>query len=67
VMFAEGPPLLSEEALSLQGGAAHRTLEALRMEVLIERLHPAVTGLDWKSAADAFGGEELIPVVLAVW
>ena len=37
-------------------------LEALRVEVLVEGLHPAVPGLDGEAAADTFGGEELIPV-----
>jgi len=98
VVFTEGPPLLGEETLSLQGGAAYlfslelagvyfthgaasfgikllavqdavadRALEALRMEVFIERLHPAVPGLDWEATTSALGGEQFFPVVLAIW
>lgn len=67
MVFTEGPPLLGEETLSLQGGAAYRALEALRMEVFIERLHPAVPGLDWEATTSALGGEQFFPVVLAIW
>jgi len=34
--------------------------------VTVEGLHPPVSSFNWKSARDAFGGEQLIPIFFTV-
>ena len=46
---------------------SHRAVETLRVVVVIESLHPAITSLDWEATRDALGGEELIPVLFTIW
>lgn len=62
----EGTATLGKEALSFEIAFADGTLEAIGVVVLVQRFHPPVTGGNGKSAADALGGEEIIPVLLAV-
>lgn len=62
----EGAATLGKEALSLEIAFADGTLEAIGVVVLVQRFHPPVTGGNGESAADALGGEEIIPVLLAV-
>lgn len=44
----------------------HRAVEALTVIVVRERLHPAVARLHREAAREALGGEQLVPVRLAV-
>lgn len=64
--LAEGATPLGEEALAFQVLLANRALEALRVVVVVERLNPAVSSFNREAAADTLGGEQLVPVFLAV-
>lgn len=64
--LAEGSSSFGKETLPLQVFLANRALEALGVVVVVQCLNPAVSGLDRKSTAYALGGEELVPVFLAV-
>ena len=44
----------------------YSAVKALAVVVVVEGLDPAVSGLDREPAADALGGEEVVPVLLAV-
>lgn len=44
----------------------HRAFEARRMEVVLQRFHPSIAGLDWETTAEALRREQLVPVFLAV-
>lgn len=64
--LAEGLPTFGEEALALQVLVAFRALEALAVVVVVEGLYPAVTSLNGEATAHTLGGEQVIPVALAV-
>lgn len=66
VVFAERTATLGEEALSLEVLFAAGAVEALAVVVVVQGLHPLVTGFDGESAGEALGGEQIIPVLLAV-
>jgi len=64
--FAEGFARLDEKALSFKVLLAQRTIEALRVVVVAQSLNPSVPCLDWKATGDALGGEQFVPIFLAV-
>uniref|UniRef100_A0AAG5D770 Uncharacterized protein n=1 Tax=Anopheles atroparvus TaxID=41427 RepID=A0AAG5D770_ANOAO len=74
VVFAERTATLGKEALSLEvlfaitinGGMTYGAVEALAVVVVVQGLHPLVAGLDGESAGKALGGEQIVPVLLAV-
>jgi len=66
VRLAEGFSPFGEKALALQVLVAFRALEALAVVVVVEGLDPAIPGLDGEAAAHALGGEQVVPVGLAV-
>lgn len=45
---------------------SYSAVEALTVIVMVECLHPSIASLDWEAASVALGGEELIPIGLAV-
>lgn len=51
--------------LSIQS-QTHRAIKALTVVVMRQRLHPAIARLNGKAARKTFGGEQLVPVGLAV-
>lgn len=55
-----------EETLSFQIAFADSALEAIGVIVLIQRLHPPIAGGNGQSAANALGGEQIVPVLLAI-
>jgi len=67
VGLAERLASLGEEALSLQVLVALRALEALAVVVVVKSLDPAVAGFNGEAAANALGGEQVVPVSFAVW
>jgi len=66
VVFAERTTALREEALSFEVLLAASAVEALTVVVVIQGLHPFVTSFNGESAGETLGGEQFIPVVLAV-
>jgi len=64
--LAKRPPLLRKEALSLQVLLAGRTIEALRVIIIVEGLDPLVARLNGKTAAEAAHGEHFVPISAAV-
>lgn len=66
VVFAERTSTLREEALSFEVLFAAGAVEALAVVVVVQRLHPLVTGLYGESASEALGREQIVPVLLAV-
>lgn len=66
VALTEWLPSFDKEALAFKILLTQRAVEALRMIVVVESLHPAVTGFYWEPAGYAFGGEELIPIFFTV-
>ena len=46
---------------------AHGALEAIGVIVLIQRLHPAVSGGNGEATTNALGGEKIVPIFFAVW
>lgn len=45
---------------------SYSAVEALTVIVVVECLHPSIASLDWEAASIALGGEQLIPIGLAV-
>lgn len=66
MVLAEWTTTLREEALSFEVLLAAGAVEALTVIVVVQGLHPLVTGFDGESAGKALGGEQLVPVGLAV-
>jgi len=67
MIFTENLATLGIEAFPLHVFFAKRAVEALGVVVVVEGLHPPVPGLDGEAAGNALGGEQLVPVFLAVW
>jgi len=66
VGFTERLAPLGVETLSFQVLVALGALEALAVVVVVEGLYPTVAGLYGEAAPNTLGGEEVIPVGLAV-
>lgn len=66
VILAEGTSALVVEALTLQVLFAERAVEALAMVVVVQGLHPSVASFHGEAAGEALGGEQLVPIGLAV-
>jgi len=66
VSLAERFSTLGKEALAFEVLVAFRALEALAVVVVVEGLHPSVSGLDRETAANTLCREEVVPVSLAV-
>ena len=64
--FAKRTSAFCKEALTLEIALANGALETIRVIVLIQRLYPSVASRDGESTSNALGGEEIIPVFLAV-
>jgi len=67
MIFTKYFSTLCIKALPLHIFLTKRAVETLRVVVVIESLHPAITSLDWEATRDALGGEELIPVLFTIW
>lgn len=66
MVLAEWSASFREEALSLEVLLATSAVEALTVVVVVQGLHPLVTGFDGESAGEALGREQLVPVSFAV-
>jgi len=67
MIFTKYFSTLCIKALPLHIFLTKRAVETLRVVVVIESLHPAITSLDWEATRDTLGGEELIPVLFTIW
>lgn len=66
MVFAERTTALREETLSFEVLLAAGAVEALTVVVVVQGLHPLVASFYGESAGETLGGEQFIPVVLAV-
>jgi len=66
VSLAKWFACLHKKTLTLQIFSAQRAVEALRVVVVVECLHPPVTRFDGEPAGDTLGREQLIPIFFAV-
>ncbi len=64
--FAIRSTALGVERLAFQVLLTNGTFKALRVIVIVKRLHPAISGLDREVTTDALRGEQLVPVLFAV-
>jgi len=66
VAFAERFASFHKKPLSFQVFLTQRAVETLRVIVVVQCLHPSVSCLYWEATVDTLGGEQFIPIFLAV-
>jgi len=66
VLFAKYSSRFRVKAFPLQVVFTHRAVEALRVVVVVESLHPAISSFDRKSARNAFRRKQLIPIFFTI-
>jgi len=66
VRLAKGLSRFHKEALTLEVLLAKRAVEALRVVVVVDRLHPAVSRLDRETTGDALCCEQFVPIFFTV-
>jgi len=64
--LAKGLSRFHEKALSFKIFLAQRAVEALGVVVVVESLHPPISGLYGEPAVYALGGEQLVPVIFTI-
>jgi len=66
VILTEYLATLGIEAFALHVFFAKRAVEALRVVVVVDRLHPAVSRLDRETTGDALCCEQFVPIFFTV-
>jgi len=56
-----------KEAEAFKIFLTQRAVKTLGVVVAVERLHPPVPSFNGETASNALGGEQLVPIFLAVW
>jgi len=64
--LAERLSTLGVETLSFQVLVTFRAFEALAVVVVIKGLNPSISSLNWEATAYTLGGEQLVPICLAI-
>jgi len=66
MVFAKYPPPFCKKVFPFHVGFTKRAVEALGVVVVVESLHPPISGLYGEPAVYALGGEQLVPVIFTV-
>jgi len=67
VIFTKDFSTLGIKTFPLQIFFAERAVKTLGVVVAVERLHPPVPSFNGETTSNALGGEQLVPIFLAVW
>jgi len=66
MIFAKYPPPFCKKVFPFHVGFTKRAVEALGVVVVVESLHPPISGLYGEPTVYALCGEQLVPVIFTV-